>query len=362
MPDPNRTYVYLPLAYWPNQDQQAWQKAISHGDILEGQGPAHHWRPATRHSSIRHYSRWLSFLNRNGWMEDICGPTDRLTEDRIRAYLAELNETVAPRTMASAIIGLKVMVKAMAPSKNWRWLMDISNRVHVQAKPSKDKRLAMRDSTEILAKAIAELQELQGSTLTTRKARIYARDCLIIALMAARPLRMKNFCELELGHTLLSTCAGWWIDVPGSETKTSQPIAFPVPDYLAPYLSWYIEHLRPVFEAKERSKSLKASNRLWLNYNGGPLTAHATYHRFILLTTDWFGTPINPHLFRDCAATTLSTRCVADAFTAAPLLGHRSFATTQKHYIRANQLEASRQINAVLADLPGAAAAKRSRS
>ena len=35
------------------------------------------------------------------------------------------------------------------------------------------------------------------------------------------------------------------------------------------------------------------------------------------------------------------------------LLGHRRFATTEKHYVKANQLEASRSVNAVLAELRG---------
>lgn len=63
------------------------------------------------------------------------------------------------------------------------------------------------------------------------------------------------------------------------------------------------------------------------------------------------GVAIWPHLLRDYAATSLSTESPAAALSAASLLGHRNFSTTEKYYIRANQLEASRKINAAVSSL-----------
>ena len=60
------------------------------------------------------------------------------------------------------------------------------------------------------------------------------------------------------------------------------------------------------------------------------------------------GAPINPHLFRDCAATSLSLVSTAPARSAAPLLGHRFFSTTERHYVRARQLDASRAMTSAL--------------
>ena len=60
---------------------------------------------------------------------------------------------------------------------------------------------------------------------------------------------------------------------------------------------------------------------------------------------------MNPHLLRDCAATSLSTVSPDVARAAAALLGHRNFSTTEKYYIRANRLEASRKLNAILASV-----------
>ena len=63
--------------------------------------------------------------------------------------------------------------------------------------------------------------------------------------------------------------------------------------------------------------------------------------------------PINPHSFRTCAATSFALRSPGLARLAAALLGHRDFRTTETYYIKADQLEASRGVNAVLGALRG---------
>ena len=51
---------------------------------------------------------------------------------------------------------------------------------------------------------------------------------------------------------------------------------------------------------------------------------------------------INPHLFRDCAATTIAIEDPPHVRIASQLLGHRTFSTTEKYYNQARGLEASR--------------------
>jgi len=45
-----------------------------------------------------------------------------------------------------------------------------------------------------------------------------------------------------------------------------------------------------------------------------------------------FGRAVNPHLFRDCAATSLALEDPAHVRIAAQVLGHGSFRTTERHY------------------------------
>jgi len=60
--DPSRRS--LPLKEWPAIDQEHWSRAISPGDILDGQGPAVHWAVRTKETNIQHYGRWLGWLGR----------------------------------------------------------------------------------------------------------------------------------------------------------------------------------------------------------------------------------------------------------------------------------------------------------
>ena len=62
--------------------------------------------------------------------------------------------------------------------------------------------------------------------------------------------------------------------------------------------------------------------------------------RIELRTREAFGKAMNPHLFRDAAATTLAIVDPEHVRAAAPVLGHRNFGTTERHYIQAKGLQA----------------------
>ncbi len=81
---------------------------------------------------------------------------------------------------------------------------------------------------------------------------------------------------------------------------------------------------------------------------------HGVYHRINKLTHRLFGVPINPHLLRECAASSLAAVSADMARAAAPLLGHRHFSTTERHYIQADNLAASRRLGSILDRLKAA--------
>ena len=76
--------IYLPFEDWPNEDHAAWTSAIREGDVLDGRGPAAHWRGTTRRTNIHHYGRWLSFLIRQGSDIHATTPAERVTEENVR--------------------------------------------------------------------------------------------------------------------------------------------------------------------------------------------------------------------------------------------------------------------------------------
>jgi integrase/recombinase XerD len=78
------------------------------------------------------------------------------------------------------------------------------------------------------------------------------------------------------------------------------------------------------------------------------MTEMAIYDRIRAHTQKAFGRAINPHLFRDAAATTLAIADPEHVRVAAPLLGHRTFMTTERYYQQAQAFDAHRAyINAL---------------
>ena len=166
----------------------------------------------------------------------------------------------------------------------------------------------------------------------------------MLALMTACPLRLTNFSSLTLGGNLTSTEDGWLIKIPGTEVKNGQPITFEVPKPLLGFFECYLQRVRPRIATAPESA-------LWVAWDGQRLEAHSTYIAFTRITKELFGKAINPHLLRDCAATTMASDSYESALAARGLLGHKRFSTTEKYYIHANQLKSSRKINVILQSL-----------
>jgi len=338
----------LPVSEWPRGDQEAWANAQVEGDIFEDGGAAAHWAARTRLTNVQHYGRWLGYLLWTGMLDGRTRPADRVTHAAVRAYNRHLEAIVEPRTRLSMLVGLKVMLQAMSPERNWRWLQDACNRIQVNARPGKDKRARMRPTAEIVASAVTELERLPDGGLTLKQAVAY-RDALMLALLASRPLRVKNFASLELGRHVVPTEGNWLLTVPAEDTKTRQPLAFDLPARLLPWFERYLFEVRGLFPQAGESP------RLWLGKDGVMHDPHGIYHRIIKLTRRLFGVAINPHLLRDCAASSLAAVSTDMARAAAPLLGHRSFATTERWYIQADNLAASRRLGSILNRLKAAA-------
>jgi integrase/recombinase XerD len=99
---------------------------------------------------------------------------------------------------------------------------------------------------------------------------------------------------------------------------------------LVPPLETYLTHYRPVLAAMQGRWSRPSAGALWLSTDGSPMTKMAIYDRVVGRTQEAFGHPINPHLFRDCAATSIAVDDPVHIGIATRLLGHRTGATTER--------------------------------
>jgi len=343
MADRNRCYVYLPHHAWPEVDQIVWGELFREGDVLDGRGSAAHWAPATRRSNHQHYARWLGWLAQARPEELLRDPLLRITPDAVRAYAEGIITRIAPRTVASSLIGLKVVARALAPEADWCWLSDLVNRVNTWAVPSRDPQARLVPIEQVYQCCLRELERLSQTALKRRLDRVAYRDTLITALLSAAPVRLRNLAMITTDRHLGRSGDHFVLRFASGETKNRQPLALDLPASLNPFIDTYLERVRTTF-LKDGSNA-----HLWLGFEGTLLTAHSIYGRILMVTERLLGQAINPHAFRACAATSLSLRSPAEARLAAPLLGHRYFATTERHYLRAQQLDASRTVSQALA-------------
>src|SRR5690606_12010003 len=89
-------------------------------------------------------------------------------------------------------------------------------------------------------------------------------------------------------------------------------------------------------------------DNLWISERPGPLTENGIYYAIVTRTKDAFGYPVNPHLFRDAAATSLAVHDPASVQVGRHVLGHADYRTFEKHYKQAQSIEASSSLNMAL--------------
>ena len=91
----------------------------------------------------------------------------------------------------------------------------------------------------------ADGQRRSGQRRTVHAAQRY-QSGLVIALLAARPLRIRNFQAITIGELLRWDGRRYWLVFSTDATKMRRPIEEPLPDDLIPYLEAFLRTWRPV--------------------------------------------------------------------------------------------------------------------
>jgi integrase len=346
----------LPLDAWPEADRQAWAAALAPGDVLDAGAAAAGWRPPSRRNAIQAWGHYLTWLARTGQLAPDKGLAQRVTPERLVGYVGALRARGnAPDTVLHRLDTLDLFLHAADPQAERGGPKRLLLRLRAEAGGAgrRGKRLRLQASHDLfalgcrlMARAAAEPQ-----ALPRQRAAVAYRNGLIIALLAARPLRLRNFVALELGRHLVRTGQGWRIVVPGPETKTGRPLELPFPEVLVPMLERYLAVHRPALA--QRAPDGAGGQALWLSAVGRPLHAATLAFHVAALTRAAFGRPVNVHLFRDCAAISLAIEDPAHVRIAAEMLGHSSLATTERHYNLARGQEAATRWHQMLEKMRG---------
>ena len=340
----------MPVCEWPSADRALWETAIAPGDVLEDGGARARHAAVTNRKVEQDYGRWLTWCFRREVLLLTTAPADRITPERVKAYVADMAEVNATGTILVRLQALYEIANVFDPERDWQWIRRIQSRVRARHAPVRSKRARLVGAADLLALG-EQLMQSAPALLTDRLRARQFRDGLIIALLAARPLRLRNLAGLELERTLARRGGTWWIAVPPEETKTGQIIELPWPDVLIAPLSTYLnEHRRVLCKMRGRwARSI--GQAVWVSTHGSPMGQAAIYEAIIGRTSTAFGRPINPHLFRDCAATSIAIEDPAHVRIASQILGHRSAATTEKYYNQAQAIDAARRYQDFLVGL-----------
>jgi hypothetical protein len=306
----------LALPDWPELDRIAWASAIADGDMFDGRGPAAHWAKTTRDAAIAAYGRWLGFLAEADASVLAAHPVDRLTRDWLVRYLDHLAQTAGTVGRHMFIAKLRDTIRVMFPGKLPQHLSRLVARLEGQCQPrSMAARVVVTPRLIALSKSLMKQAVGAEGEITDVVA---FRDGLMIGLLAVRPIRRRSFSLIRVHCQLQRVGYEWRMIFEESETKSGRPFAASVPEWIVPFLERYLGEVRPRFSGAAQHAGL------WCSTKGGPLTDQAIYGIITERTRAAFGQPVNPHLFRACAATTIAILDPCRIGLARDLLDHAS--------------------------------------
>jgi len=339
----------LPVEEWPVFDRIRWEEAFEATDILSANAVTARWSARSRYKTEKGYGRWLDWnLQRAGSIPGI-SPTARVTRERVAAYVGDLQAVNSSHTVQTRIQELADAMRVLAPDKDWRWLTAVGLRLRQQARSIRNK-MARMQSPELLEALGLKLMTDADSDVSwpiLRRATCY-RDGLMIALLSRRPLRLKNLVALTIGRQLVVGETGYALIYTAAEMKNRQPYEIAIPAGLSGQLERYLTYWRRILLTRGSRQSAFATDALWISREGTPIGEQSVYHRIVKLTRKAFGQPVNPHLFRDCAATTVAIAAPEQVHDVPALLGHKDPSTANHYYNQARALDAGRRYSGII--------------
>jgi hypothetical protein len=329
---------HLRVADWPPGDWEQLQAAFEPGDIFDDdRPPGAHLSVRTQQGIIMANRRWLGFLRDRDPHALKLPAEQRITFERVKAYVTHMAETTAMMSVATQIDGLLYVARMIAPNSDWAWLRTIKQRLHGLAKAS-DRYDHLQSPHRTLDLGIRLMTE---SKLMARdphyRRELQYRDGLIIALLSLWPIRRRSLTSLTVsGHVRRSTDQIQLLLHP-EDNKSRRPEAFIVPDELQAHLEYYLDVVRP------RLMRDKSHHGLWISQQKTMMTDGAIYDAVTRVTEKEFGMPMALHDFRRAAATFIATDH-PDLIGLIPgVLQHVNPDVSDQHYNLARSTEASRR-------------------
>lgn len=341
-----RNLKHLRLDDWPREDLEAFGVAFEAGDLFDGTGgPGAHLSGPTRTIIETGYRRWLGFLRDQSPSLLLEPPTERITPERVRAFVDQLSAELRPTSVAMAVANLCYAARMIAPADDWRWLAAIKVRLAARAQPE--------DHLGRLVPAWQTLDfglELMGEALRLpisghKQRELQYRDGLLLALLSLWPIRRRSIAALTISHHLEVDHSGINLLLHPEDTKAKRAESFRVPEQLVPYLLRYLKEIRP------RLLGRSMHDGLWASYRGGTLIAGRIYDIVRARIYSKFGKAMGLHDFRRAGATFLAMDAPDKIGLVPGILQHASPEVGERHYNLARSVQASQRFTAHLSKI-----------
>ncbi len=337
----------LPFASWPQPQRERWKECFDSIDIFDD-NPAAGLSDTTVASWRAAYGQWLGYLE-TLWPDFLDLPAkEQVTLERVEGFVEYLRENCRDTTINIEICRLFYTLRTTHPDHDWDWLYRIGRRIAKRAIPLKHPAVFSGDlyalGLNLMDRAVAKTR--RASRVTKSAAMMY-RDGMLVATLVTAPMRRGTLSKLKLDEHLRKVHAQWLITVPAELTKTRRSQIYPLSERMSEAMEVYLARFRPAFPGSDQHDGL------W-PYIGRPMTDKMIRRRTIRWTEGWLGVPVSPHRFRNAAANFILVADPEKIRVAKDLLGHKSFAMTEKHYIDAAQSRiAGRTLQSILSRVNG---------
>ncbi len=336
---------HLRFEAWPEEDRAIFLVVFQDGDPFGEESRAAHMSAATRIGLRAAHARFLGFLTSEDPYRLRLPPDARVDRESVRAFVEHLRRSCRDTSIASTLHKLRLFLGLICAEKDWSWLKIIAKRIAAQATPKLDPSQGIT-SAMLFALGIQLMAEAENSACVagriTKEDALTYRDGMIIALLAAVPLRKRTFAALTINQHLVKVGSGWLLDIPAADTKTRRALEFPIPDALSDSMNLHLTMFRTAIPGANRHQAL------WPSAKGRPMRGGAIYDAVRRRTFERFGLAVNLHRFRGAAGNLWSISDPKNVRGAKDLLGHTGFGTTERHYIAAQSRLAGRAFAKVL--------------
>jgi integrase/recombinase XerD len=340
-----RTLMHLPVDQWPEADREAFRAAYEPGDVFdETAGPGAHLAEGTRVMIRTTYRCWLGFLKVSCLDDFSLPPAERITPERVRAFIDHLSGGNRATSIALNVAQLCTAARLIAPTYNWDWLRALKSRLASRAWPA-DRFDRLVPPWQTLNFGIELMEAAVTLPPSGRKKReIQYRDGLLLALLSSQPIRRRSITALTVSRHLEFDDAGVSILLYPSDTKARRAESFRVPEQLLPYFRRYLKEIRPVLLGRS------SHGGLWGSYRGRPLIAGRLYDIVRARVTGKLGKDMGLHDFRRAASTFLAMDAPEKIGLIPGVLQHASPDVSDQHYNLARSMQAGQRFGIHLAN------------